>query len=146
MKGYGGGMLLKQPGVTPDMAIHYALTRPGVVTMAAGCRSVAEVEAAAHYCEATDAERDFTGLITGAKWNSKGVCMYCNHCLPCPQNIDIAAVTRLLHRYEEGDQTAATAYRALEYTECIACGDCAGRCPFAVDSVSNMQQAAKLMG
>ncbi len=32
MKGYGAGMLLKQPGMTPEKAIHYGLTRPGVVT------------------------------------------------------------------------------------------------------------------
>ncbi len=148
MKGYGAATLFKRPGVTPEMCIHYALTRPGVITMAAGCRSVAEVEAAARYCDAADTERDFTPMITGAKWNSKGICMYCNHCLPCAQNIDVAAVTRLLHRFEEGDKTAATEYKALKHNggECTACGECAGRCPFTVDSPGNMAKAEQLMG
>jgi predicted aldo/keto reductase-like oxidoreductase len=148
MKGYGAGQLLKQPGVTPAMAIHYALTRPGVVTMAAGCRSVAEVEAAARYCEATDAERDFTSLITGSRWNAAGACMYCNHCLPCPQGIDVAAVTRLLHRHEEGDAGARAEYRGLAANggDCTACGDCAARCPFGVDSAGNMAKAQEKMG
>jgi uncharacterized protein len=148
MKGYGAGMLLKQPGMTPEKAIHYALTRPGVVTMAAGCRSVAEVKAAARYCEATDEEKDFTSFIKCARWNGRGACMYCNHCLPCPQGVDVAAVTRLLHRHEEGDAGAREDYRRLQYNggDCIACGDCAGRCPFSVDSVENMRRAQELMG
>ena len=148
MKGYGAGMLLKQPGMTPEKAIHYALTRPGVVTMAAGCRSVVEVEAAARYCEATDAEKDFTSFVKGSRWNGAGVCMYCNHCLPCPQGIDIAAVTRLLHRHEEGDQSARQDYRRLASSggDCAACGDCASRCPFGVDSPGNMARAHGLMG
>lgn len=148
MKTYAAGNIFKRPGATPEMAIHYALTRPGVVTAAIGCRSVAEVKAAARYCEASDAEKDFTSLITGAKWNSKGICMYCNHCLPCPQNIDVAAVTRLLHRFEEGDITAAADYKSLAHNggECIACGDCASRCPFTVDSTGNMARAHERMG
>jgi predicted aldo/keto reductase-like oxidoreductase len=146
MKGYGAGGLLKQPGMTPARAIHYALTRPGVVTMAAGCRSVAEVEAAAYYCEATDAEKDYTAFVKGTNWNMKGACMYCNHCLPCPQGLDVAAVTRLLHRFEEGDLGAKAEYQKISAEGCVACGDCAARCPFGVDSVGNMARAEELMG
>lgn len=148
MKGYGAGFMLKQPGMTPEKCIHYALTRPGVVTMAAGCRNVAEVEAAAHYCDATDEERDYTSVIQSARWNSSGVCMYCNHCLPCPSYINIAAVTRLLHRHEEGDKSARAEYGRLEHNggECSSCGSCASRCPFGVDSTGNMGRAHDLMG
>ena len=147
MKGYGAGRLLQQPGMTPARAIHYALTRPGVVSMAAGCRSVAEVEAAARYCEAADEERDYSAYIKGARWNGSGACMYCNHCLPCPQGVDVAAVTRLLHRHEEGDAGARVQYSKLAANggDCIACGDCATRCPFGVDSVGNMRRAHELM-
>jgi predicted aldo/keto reductase-like oxidoreductase len=148
MQGYGAGHLLKQPGMTPEKAIHYALTRPGVVTMAAGCRSVAEVEAAARYCEAADGERDYTDFVRQARWNGAGACMYCNHCLPCPQGIDVAAVTPLLHRHEEGDAGAREEYRRLSANggDCAACGDCAGRCPFGVDSAGNMARAHERMG
>jgi uncharacterized protein len=146
MKGYGAGTLLKQPGMTPVKAIHYALTRPGVVTVAAGCRSVAEVEAAAAYCGATEEEKDFTGFLKDAQWSAQGVCMYCNHCLPCPQGIDVAGVTRLLHRHEQGDTGARAEYQKNSAEGCTACGDCAARCPFGVDSVGNMAKAQKVMG
>jgi predicted aldo/keto reductase-like oxidoreductase len=147
MKGYGGGRLLKWPGLTPEKCIHYALTRPGVVTMAVGCRSVAEVQAAARYCTATDEEKDYTAVIRDAQWNSGGICMYCNHCLPCPSSIDVAAVTRLLDRYEDGDASAREEYARLEQNggDCTACGTCASRCPFGVDSPGAMARAHELM-
>jgi predicted aldo/keto reductase-like oxidoreductase len=74
--------------------------------------------------------------------------MYCNHCLPCPQGIDVAAVTRLLHRHEEGDPSAREDYVKLANSgvDCAACGDCAERCPFGVDSPENMRRAHELMG
>lgn len=147
MKGYGAGFLLKEPGMTPAKCIHYALTRPGVSTFAAGCRSVAEVQAAAAYSNATAEERDYTGVLAGRSWNAQGVCMYCNHCLPCPSHIDIAAVTRLLHRAQEGDASAVAEYAALSANggDCTACGECASRCPFQVDSPGNMAKAHGLM-
>ncbi len=147
MKGYGAGALLKVPGMTPERCLHYALTRPGVVTVAAGCRTVAEVEAAARYADATDEERDYTAVVKTSQWNADGLCMYCNHCLPCPSTIDVAAVTRLLHRWEDGDHSAAAEYAKLTANggDCIACGDCASRCPFGVDSVGNMARAHLLM-
>ncbi len=143
MKGYGAGFLLKEPGMTPERCIHYALTRPGVVTFAAGCRSVAEVAAAAAYSDATDEQRDYTAVIADRQWNARGVCMYCNHCLPCPSHIDIAAVTRLLHRAQEGDAAARAEYQRLSANggDCTACGECATRCPFEVDSPGNMSRA-----
>ncbi len=145
MKGYAAGLMLKQ-GMTPVQCIHYALTRPGVVTMAAGCRSVAEVEAAAAYSDATAEERDYTGILASRQWNAQGVCMYCNHCLPCPSHIDIAAVTRLLHRAQEGDTAARAEYQRLSTNggDCTACGECASRCPFEVDSPGNMASAHEI--
>lgn len=148
MKGYYAGFLLKQPGMTPEKCIHYALTRPGVVTMAAGCRSVAEVEAATRYCTATNEERDFAEVIRNTQWNSTGVCMYCNHCQPCPSALDVAAITRLLHRFTEGDARAKAEYAGLtpNGADCTECGACETRCPFGVDSPGNVTRAHRLMG
>lgn len=147
MKAYAAGAMFKQ-GWTPEQCIAYALSRPGVVSVAAGCRSVAEVEAAAAYVNATEAQRDYTLLMQSAHWNAEGLCMYCNHCLPCAAQLDIAAITRLLHRFQEGDHNAREAYRALAHNggECVACGGCATRCPFNVDAPGNMRLAHELMG
>ena len=67
----------------------------------------------------------------------RGHCMYCGHCAPCPQGIDVAAVTKLLNlakAQEELPETVREHYAVLEHGggECIACGACEKRCPFEV--------------
>ena len=71
MKAYGGGDLLSDANspfgrpMTPVQCLEYALTRPGVAAVMAGCRSRAEIEAALAWCSATAAERDYTGALAG---------------------------------------------------------------------------------
>ena len=62
MKAYGGGDLLSGTNspfgkpMTPVQCIEYALTRPGVAAVMAGCRSRTEIEAALAWCTATAAQ------------------------------------------------------------------------------------------
>lgn len=146
MKGYAAGTLFKQ-GWTPTQCLSYALSRPGVVTVAAGYRTVQEVEAATAYLSATPEERDYAQLLSAPSWQG-GQCMYCNHCLPCPAELDIAQITRLLDRFEEGDASAKEAYRQLEKRAdlCIACQSCVTQCPFHIDAPGNMKRAQALLG
>ena len=77
--------------------------------------------------------------------------MYCSHCAPCPQGIDVAAVTKFLNLCKaQGDipETVREHYAVLPHTasECIQCGACETRCPFSVDIRRNMADAAALFG
>ena len=60
-----------------------------------GARSVAEIERAVAYCDASEAERDYSGIYANMGKVEKS-CLYCNHCLPCPKHINVTGVTRLL--------------------------------------------------
>ena len=76
-------------------------------------------------------------------------CMYCNHCKPCPADIDIAMVNKLYHlasMQEEVPASVRAHYQALEKnaSHCIACGGCETRCPFGVEIVERMQKARAL--
>lgn len=157
MKTYGGGRLLQQDSVagvalTTSQLIHYALAQPGVASALPGCRTVEEVQEAMAYLEATEEERDFSLALSESRWDLRGQCVYCNHCLPCPQEIDIAAVTRLYHAAIEEGQTGRDGIEA-EYarldakgSDCIECGDCVERCPFEVDVTENMRLAGEVLG
>lgn len=160
MKTLGAGKLLSaeqtpfaQP-LTPAQCIHYALTRPAVASVLIGCRSKQEVEAAVAYLDATDEERDYSEAIRhfkeGGKNGFAGACVYCNHCRPCPADIDIAAVNKYLD-IAKLDPThippsITQHYRALgaHAEDCIACGSCEAKCPFGVPVIQNMQDAARL--
>lgn len=148
MKPFAGGELLQARApnpATPVQCLAYTLSRIGVSTAVPGVKSVAELRAALAYFGAPTAARDFQPLLAGPRAVDMGTCVYCNHCLPCPAGIDIGQTTRLLvtARYSL-TADLRDAYRALPAlaSECIECGECNERCPFDVDAVTNMQEAA----
>ena len=158
MKSLGAGKLIS-PEHTPfckpltvAQCIHYALTRPAVVSALVGCCSAAQVREAVGYLELSDAERDYAPIVGSRRNDFKGNCVYCNHCRPCPAGIDIAAVNKYLDiaKLEESTipPSIAQHYRALEHTasQCIGCGSCEKRCPFGVPVIENMKLAARLFG
>ena len=158
MKTLAGGKLLS-PKYTPfarpltvNQCIHYALTRPAVVSTLLGCAAREQVLEAVNYLNAGEKERDYSDVIQEYQGSMKGSCMYCNHCLPCPSRIDIAGVHKYLDiAVMDGKNIPSVVtgnYHALEHrgSECTACGNCEKRCPFSVPVVQNMKKAAALFG
>jgi predicted aldo/keto reductase-like oxidoreductase len=152
MKALGAGRLLRAESspfkvpMTVDQCIHYALNRPAVSSVLIGSRSVAEIERAVAYCDASDAERDYSGIYAHMGQAEKS-CLYCNHCLPCPKHINVAGVTRLLDEASIAiTAELREAYAALDVkaSACIACGACEKRCPFGVKIVDNMHSASSI--
>jgi uncharacterized protein len=168
MKPYGGGRLLNGRGslrvpkyqtsgeafhvriageVTPAQCLSYVLAQRGVSLALAGVKNEEELGQALHVLQAGEAERDFSGLLTGFGRYVEGQCTYCNHCLPCPEVIDIGQVNRLLDLAELGltaEVQAAYAGLQVRASACTECGACTKRCPFGVDVVCRMQQARAL--
>lgn len=158
MKAFGGGDLLDAAlspagkALTATQCIHYALTRPAVACVLAGAHSVDELRRSAAYEDAGEAERDYAAALAGfpnISW--KGHCMYCSHCAPCPQKLDVASITKFLHLAAAQGQVPETVrehYGALAHHagECVACGACEKRCPFQVPIVENMRRAKGIFG
>jgi predicted aldo/keto reductase-like oxidoreductase len=157
MKTLGAGKLLSsdfspfQQPLTVGQCIHYALTRPAVVSTLIGCSTKEQVHEAVNYLHLSDAERDYSEVIKTPKGSLSGHCMYCNHCLPCPADIDIAATIRLLDIASLDtanipprlfDEYNATSYKA---SDCTECGSCEEKCPFSVKVIEHMHRAAELL-
>ena len=158
MKTLGSGKLISKDHtpfpkpLTVGQCIHYALTRPSVASVLVGCQSRKHIEEAVSYLTAAPGDLDYTEAIRSMNESFKGSCLYCNHCLPCPAGIDIAAVTKYLDIVEK-DNNAITRGAGLHYRElsaygsdCIQCGDCERRCPFSVLIMKNMERASELFG
>lgn len=158
MKTFGAGKLLSKEhspfsdALTPEQCIHYALSRPAVSSVLLGCKSRAEIEAAVKYLTASDEERDYSNIISTYEQSFGGKCMYCNHCRPCPSDIDIAAVTKYLDIARLMPNAVPPSivqhYKALSAhgSNCISCGSCEARCPFSVAVIENMKKAADIFG
>jgi len=104
------------------------------------------------YPDSSDAEKDYTPFLSELQNDFKGQCVYCNHCLPCPSVIDIAAVHRYLDIARLDVQNIPPSVRshydhlAHKGGDCIACGNCEKRCPFGVEIIRNMKQAKEIFG
>ena len=97
-------------------------------------------------------EKDYAAAFAALpKISWEGHCMYCGHCAPCPQGIDVAAVTKFLNLTKAQNSVPETVrehYAALRHHagECVKCGACEKRCPFKVTVIQNMQEAVKVFG
>ncbi len=132
--------------------ISYALSRPAVAAVMVGMQRISDVENAAAYWNLSEAERDHSEILASlGMFSADGRCMYCNHCLPCPARIDIAAVNKYLDLVELDKRPADSVrqhYTALDHTgtDCLQCGACETRCPFGVQVISRMERAAAVFG
>lgn len=145
----GGGLLQGDMPLSPITCLSYVLAQPGVSTVALGVKNVGELEADFAYLEASEADKDFAPALAAAPQAPKGACVYCGHCLPCPPVIDIPAVLRLLAgaQYDMTPQVrSAYASLPIKASECIECGLCLDRCPFAVPIIEQMHEAVEVFG
>ena len=155
MKPFAGGVTLdweKEAGFTPVNLIAYALAQNGVSTVVPGCTKPQEINEILSYCTAAVAEIDYSHAVSKSRWRVTGNCLYCNHCLPCSFDINIAEVNRLfdsfIHNTGTGTENIRDKYLALpvKASVCTGCRTCMERCPFNVDVVDRMKRSAEFFG
>lgn len=154
MKAYAGGKLLSDQtspfgkAMTIPQCLKYALDRPAVMSCILGVRGIADLEDAVKLYSSTEQELDYSFISSLQPEELMGACVYCNHCMPCPKGIDIGVTHKFLDLYLAGDEMAAAHYQAMtkHAGDCIGCGICEKRCPFAVDIRGKMKQAKAAFG
>ncbi|MCL1820056.1 MAG: aldo/keto reductase [Oscillospiraceae bacterium] len=156
MKTFGAGKLLSaeySPFSEPlsvGQCVHYALSRPGVCSVLPGCKTAAEMRDVLKYLMLDEKEKDYSKVLSAARNDFRGKCLYCSHCQPCPANIDIAAVNKYLDvamlNTREIPQSIKAQYGELPYKgdSCVKCGHCESRCPFGVPVMENMDRSSIL--
>ncbi|MDO4555345.1 MAG: aldo/keto reductase [Lachnospiraceae bacterium] len=148
MKAFAAGQLLDEKlspfkkALTEYQCIQYALDKPGVTTVLPGIRNREDLKRILGFFDATPEEKDYSVLGTFAPQDAEGICVYCNHCQPCPAGLDVGLINKYYDLAKAGDELAKSHYRSLEKTakDCISCGHCNKRCPFQVDQIQRMQE------
>jgi predicted aldo/keto reductase-like oxidoreductase len=113
-------------------ALRYVLSQD-IATAIPGLKSIHEVETAAkageQYTGLTTQEMNHFNFNFGANF-----CRDCGQCLPCPKNINIAAILRFQTLYEVYmlKVWAKKLYSGLEVKvdKCTECGKCEQKCPY----------------
>lgn len=154
MKPFAGGQLLDASlspfgqALTHYQCLQYALDRPGVLTVLPGMSSVEQIKHLLGFFTASPEEKDYSVLGSFTPPDAVGKCVYCNHCAPCPQGIQIGLVNKYYDLALRGDAMAEEHYRELEKhaSDCIQCGHCNSRCPFHVDQMVRMKEINRHFG
>ena len=154
MKAFIGGQLLDAKtspfgkALTEYQCIQYALDKPGVLTVLPGIRNRKDLERILGFFQASPEERDYSILGTFTPQEAEGVCVYCNHCQPCPAGLQIGLINKYYDLARVGDELAAEHYRNLarHAGECVGCGHCDRRCPFGVEQPARMREIAAYFG
>jgi predicted aldo/keto reductase-like oxidoreductase len=124
-------------------ALNFVLAQD-ISVVVTGVKSVEEVETAAQ------AGNEYTGLNEAEKARfsvqfDDPYCRDCGLCLPCPQNIDIAAILRFYTLYTAYGlkNWAKKLYNGLEVnaTDCTECGLCEPKCPYSLPIMSMLKDA-----
>jgi len=133
--------------ITPVQCLSYVLSQESVSTVVPGCASMEQLAAALAWLEAGEREKDYSGVLQNFAEYRTGQCVFCNHCLPCPSEIDIGLTLRLLQKAQREltpELQVSYGEMANKASDCIQCGDCIERCPFGVDVISRMEQADRM--
>ena len=150
MKPFSGGQLLDaktspfRQALTEYQCIQYALDKPGVLTVLPGVRNREDLKRLLGFLDASAEEKDYSVIGSFAPPEASGVCVYCNHCQPCPAGLDIGLINKYYDLSLAGDALARDHYQNLaqKASDCVSCGHCDSRCPFHVAQSQRMQEIA----
>lgn len=134
--------------MTRYQCIQYALDRPGVLTVVPGVRSMEDLNALTGFADADASEKDYSAVARHVPKSAQGICVYCNHCQPCPAGIDIGLVNKYYDLARAGDKLAESHYGKLAASaaSCTGCGHCDRRCPFRAPQSARMREIAAFFG
>ncbi|MBQ9060591.1 MAG: aldo/keto reductase [Firmicutes bacterium] len=148
MKPFSSGQLLDaaqspfKTALTKAQCLQYALDRPGVVSVLPGARNTEEVRELLAFHDLSPEETDYSIIAEFDPVDTRGACVYCNHCMPCPAGLDIGLINKYYDLAKAGDPLAPEHYRTLEHgaSDCTGCGHCDSRCPFGVEQSARMAE------
>ncbi len=128
--------------------LQYAIDRPGVLVAVPGVQTMEHLDTLLHFLKASDEEKDYSVIASFTADTIQGLCVYCNHCQPCPAGIDIGLANKYYDLALAGDAIAAGHYDKLSVTAgaCLQCGHCNSRCPFHVDQMERMATISAYFG
>lgn len=151
MKPFFAGQLLRadqspfKVALTHNQCLQYAIDRPGVLVAVPGVQTMEHLNTLLNFIDATKEEKDYSIIGSFTADTITGTCVYCNHCQPCPSDIDIGLVNKYYDLALAGDEIAKNHYTKLfvKADACIKCGHCDKRCPFGVKQVKRMEEINK---
>ena len=151
MKPFAGAQLLNaktsmfKRALTHTQCFGYALDRPAVMTVLPGVRNMDDLQTVLKFVTATPEEKDYSVIGEFAPQDATGICVYCNHCQPCPMGLNVGLINKYYDLALAGDEMAKGHYHKLPIhaDACVKCGHCESRCPFHVKQETRIAEISQ---
>jgi hypothetical protein len=147
---------------TPELALRFVLSHPGVSIALSGMNTVQQVEenvaTANTTSQLSDEERQqVQAALDQVKALADLYCTGCGYCLPCPHEVNIPANFEYLNYYRVYGlkDTARALYarlgkdgnpvQGLNAEACQGCGACADKCPQHIEIQEQLEEVAKTL-
>jgi hypothetical protein len=167
----GGGRLSMSPEIlgeasrgelairsTPEIALRFVLTNPGVCVALSGMNTVPMVEE--NVAIASRSEELSSGELQQVdeafdeiKKLADLYCTGCDYCLPCPNEVKISENFRLMNYYRlyRLEDYAKRSYgwlaqRGGAASQCLECGECEPKCPQNIPIIRQLQEVSATLG
>lgn len=142
-----------------ELALRFVLSNPAINCAFSGMRNIQEVDencaTATREEPLTEAEREKVLTVLAEKQKlSELYCSGCEYCMPCPNNVAISHIFGAMALWKIWGLTdaAKSRYERLLNTPklgapasvCVACGQCAPKCPQQIDIPKQLKEAAEL--
>ena len=153
------GMLERDVRSTPEMALRFVLSNPGVSVAISGMNTIAQVEencaTASDDTPMTEQERErVQQILVQNQELAKLYCTGCDYCMPCPNEVNIPENFRIMNmhrvwgltdhakaRYAKLGQPGAKP-EGLKAEECKECGTCEPKCPQKIPIMEQLKETA----
>ena len=155
------GLVPGKAASSPELALRFVLSNPGVSVALSGMNTVEMVEenvaTASNETHLTEEELDrIAAMVEENKRLSDLYCTGCEYCMPCPNKVNIAEIFRLmnLHRVWGLTQSARARYKAfgteewwgMNATACVECGQCEEKCPQKIPIIEQLKESHRALG
>lgn len=164
------GLLDRKRVSTAELALRYVLTNPNADVALSGMENMdmltENVEVASQSGHLTEDEKvKIEKMVEENKKLSELYCTGCNYCLPCPQDVNIPYVFKIMnnHRVYGLTDFAKKEYRFLytpydkrynswekEYgidaSNCSECGACEAKCPQKIKIIEQLKETHAVLG
>ena len=147
---------------SPELALRYVLSNPGVCCALSGMGSSAMVRENAQTASVamalTPAEQE--QVMKSMAENEKRAQLYCtgcNYCMPCPADVNIPYNFELMNYHKVYDLTeyAKESYASIgkdpwikgkKASACVGCGECESKCPQHLNIREQLRETAETLG
>jgi predicted aldo/keto reductase-like oxidoreductase len=150
---------------TPEVALRFVLSNPGVSTALSGMSTMEQIEENLVTCSREEPlspkeRKHVEAALEEIKALSDLYCTGCKYCLPCPQEVNIPLNFEYMNLYRVYNLLGPARFKYKEWQDneghpwfngktaarCVQCGECEPKCPQNIKIMEQLREVDRVLG